>query len=555
MFWAFPFFPLTLSLFFLTAGILAWRTGRGSLLFWALAGFLWGMMSVGLLGGISGQWQGVHDFSGCLADAPRVTRSGSLVRMDAELDSVRPVPVRIKIPASRGGNDLERGDCLTGTALFLSSPSLWEREHLFGSSFRPVLLEGQVSPWDPLSVSRLGGQEFSPGPFRQSEAVLMHRLASVFSPDVAGLGGAMILSDTSLVPDDLLLSFQSSGAYHLLSVSGEHMALLALFLNGSLFILLRLIPYALMRRILVRVPLPALAGWLLVPVLVLYLTLIGSPLPAVRAVMAFVLLMAFRSTGRMTSWPDVFGLSLLGILALYPEAPLSLSMDLSLLALWGLLLGSRWESSGKGEKEGEDGEGRERGFRGHLVTGAAVMLTTLPLMWFSVGKADWVGIFSNIFVVPVAGDLFLPLGFLATMLLSVYPDGWPPFNFLVEKTGEAAVGLVDFFSRIPYGQVGLPPVSPLTLLLMTSLILLAVRWKNRESLRGGKGTIAGLSAVIALSVVLSHVVFPGGIKGPERALSQPAEKGGKQWRWDPLREGHNLEWFLSLQSSGNRKVR
>lgn len=518
-------------------------------------GFLWGVMSVGLLGDISGRWQGTHDFSGCLADAPRMTRTGSLVRMDAELDSVRLVPVQIRIPVARGGNDLERGDCLRGTALFASSPSLWEREHLFGSSFRPVLLEGQVLPWDPLSVIRSGGQEFHPGFFRQSESLLIHRLASVFSPDVAGLAGAMILSDTSLLPDALLRSFQSSGAYHLLSVSGEHMALLALFLNGSLLILLRLIPYALMRRILVRVPLPALAGWLVVPVLVLYLTLIGSPLPAVRAVMAFSLLMAFRSTGKMTSWPDVFGLSLLGILALYPEAPLSLSMDLSLLALWGLLLGSRWESSGKGEREGTGVEGRERGFQGHLVTGVAVMLTTLPLLWFSVGKADWVGIFSNIFVVPVAGDLFLPLGFLATMLLSASPDGWPPFNFLVEKTGEAAVGLVDFFSRIPYGQVWLPPVSPLTLLLMTGLILLAVRWKNRESFRGGRGAIAGMSSVIILSIVLSQVLFSGGTKGPERALSQPAEKWGMRWGWDPIREGHNLEWLLSLQSSGNRKVR
>ncbi len=513
------------------------------------------MMSVGLLGDISGRWQGVHDFSGCLADSPRMTRTGSLVRMDAELDGVRLAAVQIRIPAGRGGNDLERGDCLTGTARFTSSPSLWEREHLFGSSFRPVLLEGQVLPWDPLSVSRSGDQEFSPGPLRQSESLLMHRLASVFSPDVAGLAGAMILSDTSLVPDDLLRSFQSSGAYHLLSVSGEHMALLALFLNGSLFILLRLIPYALMRRILVRIPLPALAGWLPVPVLVLYLTLIGSPLPAVRAVMAFVLLMAFRSTGRMTSWPDVFGLSLLGILALYPESPLSLSMDLSLLALWGLLLGCRWESSGKGEREEKDFEGSGRGFREHLVTGVAVMLTTLPLLWFSVGKADWVGIFSNVFVVPVAGDLFLPLGFLATILLSFFPEGWPPYNFLVEKTGEAAVGLVDFFSRIPYGQVKLPPVSPLTLLLMTSLILLAVRWKNRESLHGGRKVIAGMAAVIGLSIVLSQGLTVGGIQGPERALSRPVGNEGKKWAWDPVREGHNLEWLLSLQSSGNRKVR
>uniref|UniRef100_A0A7C3QV11 ComEC/Rec2 family competence protein n=1 Tax=Leptospirillum ferriphilum TaxID=178606 RepID=A0A7C3QV11_9BACT len=534
--------------------MLAWRKGRGEVFFWALAGFFWGMMSVGLLGDISGQWQGVHDFSGCLADAPRMTRTGSLVRMDAELDSVRLAPVQIRIPAGRGGNDLGRGDCLTGTALFASSPSPWEREHLFGSSFRPVLLEGQVLPWDPLSVTR--SQEFSSGPLRQRESLLMHRLASVFSPDVAGLAGAMILSDTSLLPDDLLRSFQSSGAYHLLSVSGEHMALLALFLNGSLFILLRLIPYPLMRRMLVRVPLPALAGWLLVPVLVLYLTLIGSPLPAVRAVVAFALLMAFRSTGRMISWPDVFGLSLLGIIALYPEAPLSLSMDLSLLALWGLLLGCRWESSGKGEKKGKDFEGSERGFREHLVTGVAVMLTTLPLLWFSVGKADWVGIFSNIFVVPVAGDLFLPLGFLATMLLSVFPDGWPPYNFLVEKTGESAVGLVDFFSRIPYGQVRLLPVSPLTLLLMTSLILLAVRWRNRELLHGGRKVIAGMAAVIGLSIVLSHGLSVSGITGPERALSQPAgEEGEKKWRWEPFREGHNLEWLFSLQSSGNRKVR
>jgi hypothetical protein len=90
---------------------------------------------------------------------------------------------------------------------------------------------------------------------------------------------------------------------------------------------------------------------------------------------------------------------------------------------------------------------------------------------------------------------------------------------------------------------------------MTGLILLAVRWKNRESFRGGRGAIAGMSSVIILSIVLSQVLFSGGTKGPERALSQPAEKWGMRWGWDPIREGHNLEWLLSLQSSGNRKVR
>nr|EDZ40369.1 MAG: Competence protein (ComEC) [Leptospirillum sp. Group II '5-way CG'] len=479
--------------------------------------------------------------------------SGQLVRLTVLLDAVQKMPVQIRIPAGRGVNSLEKGDCLTGTARWEAYPGQWEREHLFGSTFRPVLYEASLKSWDALSVDTSGRKSRLDREAGDREALLRERVQNVYPPDVAGLLGAMVLSDTGLLPPDLLQSFQRSGVYHLLSVSGEHMALLALFLTGVFTIFLRFFPVSPLRKMVVRFPVTLFPGWLAVPVLFSYLFLIGSPLPAVRAGVAFVLVMSGRLAGGPRSWPDILGLSILVLGFLYPEAPLSLSVDLSLMALWGLALSGRRreETSPEALAEGRSGNG----IREHLETGAIVMLTTLPLLWFSLGKADWVGIVSNMFAVPLAGDVFLPLGFLSILVLWVVPGGFPLLNELTTRVGEATVGLVEFFSRVPFGQVTLPALSPAALLLLTVLVLFRDGAGEKGEPGRGDRSLKAIFCTVAFFIVLFGTVFKNRDWTPVRAFQGREGTFPRIPGWEPQIEWKNLGWLFSAQEPDNRIVR
>ncbi len=554
-FWLVPFFPATLLVVGVAGAVLSLAGRKPGRFLWAGAGLVWGILSVGVLWGISPSWQGERTFHGCLSSGARMGRTIQWVTMEASLDATRRFPVRLGIPVQRVPGALGPGDCLSGTVTLSTYPDGWERTHLFGSAFHPVLLEGKVAPWDRLLIRHpFRASGFSSSFFHPLDDHLHKRILSLFSPDVAGVLLAMVLSDTSHLSPDLNQTFQKSGVYHMLSVSGEHMALLALFLSGTLFLTLRLLPYPLLRKGFARWPVSLLVGLCVVPVMGCYLLLIGTPLPALRAMGGFALGIAARAMGVRGSWEDLLGLSMIGLGVLNPDAPLSLSLDLSLSALWGVALFLRW-----GNRNQEDSLGVAlsgvAGLDG-VVLGIFVTLTTLPLLWLAYRQLDWVGIVSNGIIVPVAGDLFLPAGFLYSLFLILFPSGWAPLTSGLESMGESVIGLVSFFSRIPHGQIHLPVLSPGLFVIAFTLILGGLQVMARRPLGEGIRLLIPMGG--ALVAILLLVGAGGGPIHPEagaipgRALREasplgsggPVAPGGEGIHWSLGQEEHNWQWVM-----------
>lgn len=486
-------------------------SGRGLVPFLTgLSGFLWGIFTVGFLCGSAASWQGERTFRGCLSSDSQMGRKMQWVVLNAELDGTRRLPVRLGVPLRRESGKLRSGDCLAGTVTLSSYPDKWERNHLFGSTFRPLLFEGVLSPWDSLHISHpVGKNQFLLPHFSSTEARIQDRFESLFHPDVAAVLLAMVLSDTSHLSPDLLQEFQGSGVYHLLSVSGEHMALLAVFFSGALFLIIRLLPYPWLRVLYARWPISLLIGVCVIPVLGCYLLLIGSPLPALRAVGGFVLVLVARILGFRWSWEDSLGISVVVLCLLNPDSPLSLSLDLSLSALFGVAI---FLKAGRRSFEGEPS--LEAGFevRDAVILGSVITVTTLPLLWLEYRQLDWVGIVSNGVIVPVAGDLLLPAGFLYGLFLLFVPSGWGPATFAMEKLGESVVGLVSFFSRIPYGQIPLPPVSPGGFFVLCVAVIGGLAMIAND---GGWWTLKK-NLLIPTGLILLFIVLTIGMKGPEK---------------------------------------
>ncbi|MHB1286548.1 MAG: ComEC/Rec2 family competence protein [Leptospirales bacterium] len=554
-FWLVPFFPATILVVGVAGAVLSFAGRKPGRFLWPAAGMVWGILSVGVMWGISPSWKGERTFQGCLSSGARMGRTIQWVTMEASLDATRRFPVRIGIPVQRVPRVLGPGDCLSGTVTLSTYPDGWERTHLFGSAFHPVLLEGKVAPWDRLRIRHpLRGSGFSSSLFQPLDDHLHERILSLFAPDVAGVLLAMVLSDTSHLSPDLNQTFQKSGVYHMLSVSGEHMALLALFLSGTLFLTLRLLPYPLLRKGFARWPVSLMVGMAVVPVMGCYLLLIGTPLPALRAMGAFVLGVAARAMGVRGSWEDILGLSMIGMGILNPESPLSLSLDLSLSALWGVALFLRWGNRRQDGPLGVDPNGSEG--LDAVVLGVFVTLTTLPLLWLAYRQLDWVGIVSNGIIVPVAGDLFLPAGFFYSLFLILFPTGWAPLTAGLEALGESVIGLVSFFSRIPHGQILLPVLSPGLFVIVFTLILGGLVVMARGPLGEGFRLLIPMGGALAAILLLLGAgggpVHPEAGTIPDRALRESAPLGagsplvpvGEGIRWSLGQEENNWKWVM-----------
>ncbi len=142
---------------------------------------------------------------------------------------------------------------------------------------------------------RLGRGRFlaetrAPSAFRRFCARTQARLGEILRrgiehrPELADIQAAMLLGERALLPEDQKTAFMRSGVYHIFSISGLHVGVIAVAILSGLM--------------LVRVPSrPArLAG---LAVLGLYVQVTGGGTPAERA----FLMVAFVVAGRVCRWP------------------------------------------------------------------------------------------------------------------------------------------------------------------------------------------------------------------------------------------------------------
>ncbi len=323
------------------------------------------------------------------------------------------------------------------------------------------------------------------------------------SPEAAALYLTLAAGERATLDDTLEEDFARSGLAHVLSVSGLHVAALALVLLVVLKRLVIWIPWRRLRRVDAR----RLAAPAAIPLLWGYVAFTGWQPPAVRSAVMTSLLLGGLGFHRRSDALNALALAGLAVVALAPSSVADLSLRLSFLAVLSLIvlapalraavpapLPSPGTTQGLWLQLQRAREAVIQTFCASL----AVTLSSAPLLASSFHRVGAAGLVSNVVCLPLCALLtVLAAGGAAVFVVS--PALATPLLWLGANASQLLVEAARFFSRMPLAALDVPaPADVVTLAWLLGLGLFSIA---RGRARWG--------ALLAPAALVVAVIGPG----------------------------------------------
>jgi|CXWL01.1.fsa_nt_gi competence protein ComEC len=299
----------------------------------------------------------------------------------------------------------------------------------------------------------------------------------------------LVIGDEGRIPDEIRQGFMATGTVHILSISGSHLGLITLVLFFSVRWALRRLPPGWLERLPVWAT-PTRQACVLAWIGVCGYTLLAGPLVATTR--SFVMVTVFL-VAVWLGYPQhllrALAFAALLILSHDPRALFDMSFQLSFLSVLtiGLIVRRREPDLDVDVDSVPVPPGRfSRLVRLRDLTtdsirlSLAVTLATLPLVAFYFNQVSWLGVFANLWVVPVAGFLLVPLGLCAALGTILVGGESLAGGSLLQICLEPFIRGVMWMAKIPGAEwfVASPsvPVMVVYWICLTALVVSPVRW-------------------------------------------------------------------------------
>lgn len=211
---------------------------------------------------------------------------------------------------------------------------------------------------------------------------------------------ALVLGDARAIDRDSWRDFRHLGVVHILVISGLHIGLLAAMCQLILGLPRRLFTF---RGECGRGRFIAIVVLLITGV---YAMLVGATLPVTRAYLMLAMTQVPTILGWSTRSHRALLLTLVAMVLWNPRVLLGASFWLSASATWLLVCGLRGN----------------RGIFGLAALQVQMVLFMTPLTLFWFGEASWLGVATNLVLVPLVTMVMVPLGLIGLVLSEWLPS-------------------------------------------------------------------------------------------------------------------------------------
>ncbi len=216
----------------------------------------------------------------------------------------------------------------------------------------------------------------------------------------------ILTGNNSFIPRDKLNNIRHSGCAHILAISGLHMSVIIAFV---FFIFIHI--FALFPKIALKYNTKKLASIPACLTCLIYLQIANVPISALRSfLMVFCGFLALLSNRHKSSM-NIFFITFFLILLTAPQDILSPSFQMSFMAVFGLISVYNSEFLTQTTRNITN----YRFVRYIIGIFSSSIIATISTIFFEIyhfKQYAWIGLISNIFVIPLTEFVILPLGFI-----------------------------------------------------------------------------------------------------------------------------------------------
>jgi competence protein ComEC len=316
------------------------------------------------------------------------------------------------------------------------------------------------------------------------------RVRQVLPGETGAIAVALITGERGGVSEDTSDAFRNSGLFHILSISGLHMVVMA----GAVFYAVRFI-LALFPPIALLYP---IKKWGAVSALIaasLYLLISGAAFATQRSYLMIAIMFFAVLINRPAIAMRNVTLAALVILALYPESLLDAGFQMSFAAVIGLVAVYEWI---RDRRSFHSGEKRSILFRPLLFFGG-ILLTTIvagvavaPFAAYHFHTSQQFALIANLIAIPVCNFVIMPAALLTFVLM---PLGLEAAPLAIMGQGiEAVIRCAYWTASLPGAVVHVAQIPFVSFLLMAGGGLWLALWHGRWRFAGVAVSAIGVAS-------------------------------------------------------------
>ncbi len=359
------------------------------------------------------------------------------------------------------------------------------------------------------------------------------RMRAVVPGQSGAVAIALVTGERGGISEHTNQVYRDAGLFHILSISGMHMAIMA----GAVFFIVRL-GFAAIPMLALRYPIKKWAALIAALAALGYLALSGGAFATVRSyIMISVMFVAVLMDRPALALRNI-ALAAVIILVIYPESVLdpgfqmSFSAVAALVSVYEMIRTSRW-----GEVIAEFGPIRKAMtfFAGIVVSTVVAGLAVAPFAAYHFHTTQHLAVLANLIAMPVSNVVIMPAA-LAVLVLMPFGLEWPAAKLMALGIDVMTL-TADWVAGLPgaVGNIATMPKSAFLLIVFGGLWLLlwTTRWRF--------GGIAAIAVGLALApfgprpdVLIGNKgkdVAVRGVDGQLRQLKPKRRKSFAVKRW------------------------